>query len=166
MIAKQETNEKSISLEFPTSGYKKTLFFNNFKIETIDTGLFFCFWFLHKNGYVGDEFSCFISMVDLNRCAESFKKYIEKLNTGPKDFQNDMPSGISIKNAPLVRHMRGTRVGDVAELQMSFFPLSSITGDTPEDAIIRVEPVAVLMSNLQTHVNFVCSFLNHPEVQK
>ncbi|GEM_PF-5908888 len=50
MGVKLESAEKSIDLVFPSTGYKKTLFFNKFAIEDADVGLFLGFWFLNKVG--------------------------------------------------------------------------------------------------------------------
>ena len=41
MGAKQKNSEETVELLFPTTGYKKTLFFNKFAIEDAGVGLRF-----------------------------------------------------------------------------------------------------------------------------
>lgn len=159
MGAKQKNGEETVELLFPATGYKKTLFFNKFAVEDADVGLFLGFWFLNRGGGVADEFSCFISKTDAARLADSFKRYVEKLNIIPTDLDDGMMSGIYLKQAPVVRQIRCVRVGDVAELDLSFFPLAAVVGQKSKVGEVQVEPVAALLSDLQTHVNFVCRFL-------
>jgi hypothetical protein len=159
MGTKKESAEKTFNLEFPTSGYRKTLFFNNFAIEEVDVGLFLGFWFLHKTGYITDEFGCFVSKVDAVRFVESFKKYVTKLGLLPNDESEGAVSGTCLKGAPVIRQIRCSRLGNVGEIDLSFFPLSAIVGQEPTDEKVKVDPVAVAMSSLQTHVNFVCRFI-------
>lgn len=166
MGVKRENADKTVDLVFSTTGYKKTLFFNKFAVEDVDVGLFLGFWYLNKGGCVADEFGCFVSKVDAARFAGSFKQYVEKLNLVPTDLTDGMMSGTCLKNAPVVRQIRCTRVGDVAELDLSFFPLTAVVGQKTGTDKVQVEPVAALLSNQQTHVNFVCRFLQALEGRK
>ncbi len=159
MGAKQKNSEETVELLFPTTGYKKTLFFNKFAIEDAGVGLFLGFWFLNRGGGVADEFGCFISKTDAARLIDSFERYVEKLNIIPTDLVDGMISGTCLKQAPIVRQIRCARVSDVAELDLSFFPLAAVVGQKSKVGEIQVEPVAALLSDLQTHVNFVCRFL-------
>jgi len=104
--------------------------------------------------------------VDAVRFAGSFKEYVAKLNIIPNDSADGVMSGTCLKSAPLVRQILCARVGDVGEMDMSFFPLSCVIGPKNAGEKVEVEPVAALMSSLQAHVNFVCRFLQFLEVKK
>jgi hypothetical protein len=150
--------EKTFMFEPLRQGYRKTLFFNKFAIERVDVGFFLGFWHLHHSGVIASHFGCFIADSDAVRFVVLFKGYLEKLGeVGNPDETAMQPACIT--DAVVVRQLRCTRSGNAAEIDFSFFPLSSFIGQDPKRKSIEVEPVAVAISGVKVHVDFVTQYI-------
>ncbi len=166
MADKRTTPDKGVELQFPTTGYNKTLFFNKFSIEDAEIGVFLNFWYLDKMGRADNGYCCFVAKVDVDRFVTSFKPYIEKIGLEP-DLVSERPlSGACYAGAPLVSHFRCSRVGEVGELDLVFIPMYALIEKKLDGAKVEVQPVAALMSSLQIHINFICQFIKAVEVKK
>ncbi|MCL2877103.1 MAG: hypothetical protein FWF12_12705 [Betaproteobacteria bacterium] len=158
------SNEKTFTLESLKTVYRKTFFFNKFAIERTESGFFLGFWHLHHLGVIVNHFGCFIADVDAMRFVGSFRGYLEKLG-GVGEIEESVMQSACLNDAVIVRQLRCTKSGNVAEIDFSFFPLSSAIGQTSKRATIEIEPVAVAISGLDVHVKFVTSYIKKVEEQ-
>lgn len=72
---------KSLKLEFPKSGYRRSMPFNRFQIERVDNLIISHFGLVSNSGLLLDRYSCAIFALELEYNKDSLMDYLGKVGT-------------------------------------------------------------------------------------
>lgn len=158
--------EPQITLDFSRSDFAKTMFLTRFSIAVRFGHIFICFWVENDSRQVDDKFTCVFSKMDAQNGVKSLKEYFAKINKAPSTADtSQLPIGLSFESAKPVRIIQCARNENSAEISFFFFAAHSVSRVTEAKTIIAT-PIAALVSDVQTHVDFIHAFISTTEKLK
>ena len=151
----------TLTIQLASTGFQRFLVFNQFEIEVRD-GRVFCYLWLLNGTAIEDVFAVSISKRDALEEKNKIKKYLEKLRTNPsssvvcQDYVFEKPAGIEFPPPTVARTISCARSGDDTEIAFHFYSLGARNFAAEQDGTsLESCPIAIAVSNLQNHVDFL-----------
>jgi hypothetical protein len=149
-------NKKGIALTTPLTGYRRTMRFNRFAVESFKSFLLVHFGFIGTQGVLCDVFSCSITLDDLKMNRESTITYLDRLsNIADIQLEGWTPPS-DLRELPVVRIVSASHAGQNAEIALcTFSQTATLTlAKNRASQTYEAQPVALLVCDaaLQKHV--------------
>lgn len=139
-----------------------TFFFDKFNVVARPDVVFITFW---RSGDSEDRFSCAMARSDVLKTLPSLKHYVEKANVQPASLKLDGMDPIPPREmAPVVRFITCTRIDNMAETGLLFFPLHQLY-NAQKNTKIGATLVAAVLSTVQTQINFLVNLIQTGEAK-
>jgi hypothetical protein len=141
---------KQVQIETPRGGYRRSMPFNRFYVERVDTFVIIHFGLVSHSGLVIDRYSACVCQLELNGQKESLMEYLGKLGSlgdAPPPWQPPAtPATVELFNHALI-----TSNPEVAELGLTNILVRAVNDlRQSTGGKVPAEPVALLRSTQET----------------
>ncbi len=143
----------SVQINLPTTGFRRSMFFNRFAVERKDGFVFIHFGFVNSANVTTDSYSTTISELELLNQKKTTMDYLGRQGAIGEEPPAWQPTG---KITELASHIALAHNGPIAETALFLFSLWSTMAESRKpNPNLNAEAIALLRSNLATQQHLI-----------
>ena len=145
-----------IDVEFPSTGFTRSLFFNRFKIERLGNDSLSHFGLVSEAGVLLDAYVCFISKLALEKNKVSMLRYLENIGRAEVTQPIVWAGVTTLAHRIDVVDLMNASSGEHAELSFANLAIGpNLRKGTETKTRVVAQPLIILRSDVETHKQWI-----------
>jgi hypothetical protein len=150
-MERKDDTSIDVKIFAPLVGYKKTMTFNRFSVEKLDSFVILHFGLLDKRDLLSDLYSCSVANDDLEKYKNNQIGFLQKIGGAPTTSIEDWVAPLERRSIDLVRFIYMSASGSTGEIILCSFAVCGLFANTkPGTKTFDLQPDPIAMLGCST----------------